>query len=248
MFDRKEEVKLWRSPPANGVMAMHTITMRDGRMFMRKTSCFKSCCWSHGKPVLNCEGWRTCYGPKVQSSIVQREMTEESVDNVPVEDDMALADLREKKQEVVPGEDDMPLADLREKKQEVVPGEDDMPLADLREKKQQVVPGEDDMPLANLREKKQQVVPGEDDMPLADLREKKQQVVPGEDDMPLADLREKKQQVVPVEDDMPLAGKYKIAVTVLNTTCVTCWLENYNRTSLKLCSCNHVKKCVTMSN
>ena len=205
MFDRKEEVKLWRSPPANGVMAMHTITMRDGRMFMRKTLCFKSCCWSHGKPVLNCEGWRTCYGPKVQSSIVQREMTEESVDNVPVEDDMALADLREKTQEVVPVEDDMPLAKRRKKKKEVVPGEDDMPLAKRRKKTQEVVPGEDDMPLADLREKTQQVVPGEDDMPLADLREKTQQVVPGEDDMPLADLREKTQQVVPGEDDMPLA-------------------------------------------
>ena len=188
MFDRKEEVKLWRSPPANGVMAMHTITMRDGRMFMRKTSCFKSCCWSHGKPVLNCEGWRTCYGPKVQSSIVQREMTEESVDNVPVEDDMALADLREKTQEVVPVEDDMPLAKRRKKKKEVVPGEDDMPLAKRRKKTQEVVPGEDDMPLADLREKTQEVVPGEDDMPLADLREKTQEVVPGEDDMPLADL------------------------------------------------------------
>ena len=137
-------------------------------------------------------------------------MTEESVDNVPVEDDMPLAKTKKKSQEVVPDEDDMPLAKTRKKSQEVVPGEDDMPLAKRRKKKQEVVPGEDDMPLAKRRKKKQEVVPGEDDMPLADLREKKKQVVPVEDDMQLAEIIKIKQEVDSEEDDMPLAKIIKI--------------------------------------
>ena len=51
-----EVVKAWDAPAVHGLMACHQATVKDGKLYLRETSCYKNCCMTDDlRP--GCEGW-----------------------------------------------------------------------------------------------------------------------------------------------------------------------------------------------
>lgn len=56
----KSEIDAWECKPVKGLMQMHEAAAINGKLFVKPTSCYNTCCFTNGKVTDGCNDWICC--------------------------------------------------------------------------------------------------------------------------------------------------------------------------------------------